>query len=112
MVKSYITISCTFSITSIKNWYRQDYVKKQNITMSSESNEVNEENSRQWLTDLWLQVTNPEEERVYYDVTAYKYEEVTSNLIWRAPELCMKGILNYEQKSGTVNFITQVFISF
>ena len=80
--------------------------------MSSESNEVNEENSRQWLTDLWLQVTNPEEERVYYDVTAYKYEEVTSNLIWRAPELCMKGILNYEQKSGTVNVFTQVFISF
>ena len=65
------------------------------------SNEINQESANKWLTDLWWQVKGAEDEREYYSNTAVNYEEISANLGWRAPQLCMQGITNYERRSGT-----------
>ena len=53
-----------------------------------------------WLNDLVTTVSSTSDELAFYQRTAAGYDEIVKHLDVEAPDLCMKAICNFEQKTG------------
>ncbi|XP_063718999.1 uncharacterized protein LOC134845839 [Symsagittifera roscoffensis] len=67
---------------------------------SNASSTSEQDETFKWLQGLWANSKTVSGEQEYYERSASEYEQIHQTLQWRAPELCMKAIADYEEKSG------------
>ena len=72
------------------------------LEMDDSSFEKDEAVSEAWLKGLWS-VSDPVNERSFYEETSSFYEDAMIELEWKAPELSMVTLENYEKESGMLS---------
>ena len=82
------------------------------------NNGVNDEKNHQedhnWLRGLWS-AKDKNNEHSFYEATADNYENAMAQIEWRAPQLSMKTLENYERTSGKIKAFkepTRQFLKF